>query len=89
MVAVVPPLEITDIYEKSQERRQSCALLIRFVSGHGGSYTLLYPLTEVPISDHHSTEEELCVVKLVLCVTFADRVGIGEGVQVGKQVEPG
>lgn len=49
---------------------------------------LLYPRTEVPISDHHGAEEELCVVKLVLRVSFADRVGIGEGVQVGEQVEP-
>lgn len=35
-----------------------------------------------------SAEEELCVEKLVLCVGLANRVWIGEGVQVGKQVEP-
>lgn len=28
------------------------------------------------------------IVELVLCVGFADRVWIGQGVQVGKQVEP-
>lgn len=35
-----------------------------------------------------SAEEDLCLEKLVLCVGLAHRVWIGEGIQVGKQVEP-
>lgn len=41
-----------------------------------------------PYKGKYDSEEQLCIVKFVLCVGFADRVGIGEGVQVGKQVEP-
>lgn len=57
---------------------------IWFISGHGGSLNI-----SVPASGHRAAEEELGVVKLVLGVGSADGVGIGEGVQVCKQTEPG
>lgn len=44
----------------------------------GGSSNLLYLLTK----------EELCVVKLVVSVSFSDRVRIWKRVQVSEQVEP-
>ncbi len=55
---------------------------------HGGGFMLLFPQTNVPILDHHDAEEELRIVKFVVCVSFADRIGVGEGIQVRKQVEP-
>ena len=33
-------------------------------------------------------EEELCAVKFVLHVSLADGIGVGERVQISKQVEP-
>lgn len=64
-------------------------LLVRFVSGSQWQlYSAVPTKLNAPISDHHDAEEELCVVKFVFCVSFADRIRIGEGVQVSKQVEP-
>lgn len=72
------------LHEASESQiRLFCLFCFLFLNSWWKPYFTV-PLTRVKCD----AEEQLCIVKFVLCVGFADRVGIGEGVQVGKQVEP-
>lgn len=75
------PLEITDQLWKREETAAVCVCGWSDLSPVTVAAISCRPRQQnVPVSDHRDAEEELCVVKFVLRVSFADRVWIGERV---------